>query len=141
MQIFVVLLAIVSVFLLLIKLLGSFSGRISERMITGYFQSAEALLERDKLPDDWNARLTTMAKRRAILERLLPFGPERNPARAYLMKRIKRLHKFFGKCPFVESPEAREMLLDRLDVVIDRWEKSDLPEILRYYDSTIDGQI
>ena len=56
------------------------------------------------------------------------------------VKKINELHKFFEKCPFVESPESRELLLTRLDVIIERWEGSDQTEILRYYDFAVDAR-
>jgi hypothetical protein len=140
MQMFIVLLAIVSIFLLLIKLLASFTGRLSERMITGYFQSAESLLERDILPADWSARITTIAKWEANRERLNGLVPLREAAKPYLMKKIKKLYKFLEKCPFLESAETRDLLLSRLEVVIDRWEKSDLSEILHYYCASEDNR-
>ena len=140
MQLFVILLVVVSVFLLLIKLLGSFTGRLSERMVTNYFRSAEALLERDHLPPDWGEQLARTAKRGTARQRLIHRTPWREAAKPYLMKKINDLHKFFEKCPFVENPESRELLLSRLNDVIERWEESDLSEILRYYNVTVDSR-
>ncbi len=114
------------------------TGRLSERMVTTYFRSAEALIERDRLPQSWSGRLTETAKRGTVRQRLIYVVPWQEVAKPYLMKEIKGLHKYFEKCPFVENPEARELLLKRIGVVIERWESSELSEILSYYDVSID---
>ena len=71
MQLFIILVVVVSVFLLLIKLVGSLTGRISERMVTNYFRSAEALLERDRLPENWNQEVARMARRGSARHRII----------------------------------------------------------------------
>jgi hypothetical protein len=124
--------------LFLFKMLGSVTGRLTERMVTTYFRSAEALLDRDRLPSDWNEGLTAMAKRGTVQHRLIYRVPWQEVAKPYLMKKVNGLHKYFEKCPFVDSPEARELLLQEFDVVIERWESSELSEILSYYDFAID---
>ena len=134
MTIFIILIVVVSVFLLLIKLIGSLTGRVSERMVTNFFRSAEALLERDRIPDDWNSELQKMARRGTVRQKVVYTVPWREAAKPYLMGKINGVHKFFEKCPFVENPEARELLLKRLDVVAERWEDSEISEILDYYD-------
>ena len=138
MQLFVILLAIVSISLLLIKLLGSFTGSLSQRIVSSHFQSAEALLERDRLPSDWRGRLEGFAKR-GTNRQPPPLVPGVKAGKRYLMKKIHGLHNFFEKCPFVESAEARDLLLSEIDAVINRWDKSDLPEILRYYGVSVDN--
>ena len=63
--------------------------------------------------------------------------PWEQAARSFLLKKIRQLHRYFADCPFVEGPEARALLLEQLETVINRWEGSELPEILAYYDLTI----
>lgn len=114
------------------------TGRLSERMVTNFFRSAEALLERDRLPEDWNHELEQMAKRGTVRERVIYSIPWQEAAKPYLMKKINGLHKFFEKCPFVENPESRGLLLERLDEIIERWEASEYAEILKHYDFALD---
>ena len=140
MQLFIILVVVVSIFLLLIKLVGSLTGRLSERMVTNYFRSAEALLERDRLPDDWSAELGKMAKRGTVRDRVIYSIPWQEAAKPFLMKKINGVHKFFEKCPFVENPESRELLLKRLDEIIVRWEASDYAGILKYYEFALDAR-
>ena len=116
------------------------TGRLSERMVTNFFRSAEALLERDRLPQDWNDELAKMAKHGTVRRWVIYRVPWQEAAKPYLMKKINSLHKFFEKCPFVESPESRELLLKRLDVIIERWEGSERSEILRHYDFAVDAR-
>ena len=133
MNLFIILLVIVTVFLLLIKLIASLVGRVSEHLLTSYFRDLEALLEHDKLPDDWSENVMNMARAGHVRRRFFHQLPWEKAAKQYLIKKIRRLHKFFETCPFIESPEARASLLEQLEAMTRRWEDSELPEILAYY--------
>jgi hypothetical protein len=140
MQIFIVLVVAVSIFLLLIKLIGSLTGRLSERMVTNFFRSAEALLERNRLPEPWKEEVARMAARGTVRHRVIYLVRWDEAAKPYLMKKINEVHKFFEKCPFVENPESRELLLKRLDAVMERWESTDAQSILASYDVALDAR-
>ena len=43
------------------------------------------------------------------------------------------------KSRFLEGPETRQILLSSLDEVRDRWNDSELLEILKHYDFKVDG--
>ena len=138
MNLFIILLVVITVFLLLIKLIGSLTGRVSERLLTNHFRALEALLEYDKLPTDWVEQLKKMARGGRVRRRFVRQLPWEAAAKPFLIKKIRQLYKFFEGCPFVESPEARALLLEQLEAVTKRWESSELPEILAYYNLAID---
>ena len=128
MNFFIILLIIVTAFLLIIKLIASLTGRVSERMLTNYFRDLEALLTHDKLPDGWVEELKKMAHKGHSHH-----TPWEEPAKDFLLKNIHRLHKYFEECPFVEGPEARALLLEQLEALTRHWETAELSEILAYY--------
>lgn len=136
MNLFFVLLFILMVFLLLIKLIASLMSRVSERLLTYYFRSIEALLAEHKLPEEWAEQIKKMAKGGYVRMRLqrLPWDVE---AKAFLVKKIYQLRLFFERCPFVDSHEARELLLTQIDTVIRCWEASELSDLLAYYGFTV----
>ena len=139
MPLLLILLVVVVFFLLLVKLIAALMGRVSERMLTSYFRALEAIVELDTLPPDWGEQLQKMARQGYVRTRQ---GSMRwqDQAKPFLLKKMRGLRDFFEKSRFVEGPEAREILLESLDEVRDRWEGSELPEILAYYDLTIDAR-
>lgn len=133
MNLFIIFLIVITFFLLLIKLIASLIGRVSERLLTNHFRNLETLLEHDQLPVDWGEKLEKIAQgggAHILFVRQLLWDEE---AKSFLMKKILALYKFFENSPFVESQEARELLLEQLETVINRWEGSEVPEILAYY--------
>ena len=48
---------------------------------------------------------------------------------SFLLKKITELRKFFKTCRFVESEEARGMLIYQIDNLKERWQSSDASEI------------
>ncbi|MEM7132001.1 MAG: hypothetical protein AAF702_37165 [Chloroflexota bacterium] len=136
MNLFLILLAIVTVFLLLIKLIASLIGRVSERLLTSHFRALEALLEHNKLPDEWHDHLRKMAKGNSAVSPLGHQNPWEESAKSLLLKKIRALYTYFETSPFVESPETRALLLEQLADVAQQWEDSDLSEILAYYGPT-----
>lgn len=139
-MLFLVLLAALVAFLLIIKLLTAMSGRVTERMLTRYFRSAEALLDSDELPAEWGDQLQRMAHRGTVRTQLIRTLPWEEAAKPFLMKKLKALRSFFETYPFVESPEVRAMMLELFDAVAARWEGSDLSDILDYYDVSIEAR-
>ncbi|MEM7033429.1 MAG: hypothetical protein AAF629_28005 [Chloroflexota bacterium] len=127
MNLFVALLIAVTGFLLIIKLIASLAGRISEHFLTGHFRALESLLEDNRLPDAWANQLQKMAKNPSS------FQVEAKP---FLLKKIGRLRKHFEGSPFVESDETRALLLEELDEITARWESAALADILADYDLT-----
>lgn len=135
---FIVLALLVIGFLLVIKLIAATTGRLSERLLTNYFRSAEALLDSDRLPTAWGDELQKMARRGTVRTGLIQTSPWQEAAKPYLLKNLRALRTFFETCPYVENQEVRELMLQEFDTVTTRWEASDLPEILDYYDVPID---
>ena len=128
---------VVTVFLLLIKLIAVLIGRVSERMLTQYFRSVEALFADHKLPDDWHKHIEKMAHPKQGL-RPLKLGQEQ--ANVFLLKKITKLRTFIETCRFVEGDEARDLLVTKIDTVIKRWEDSELSEVLAYYKVDIERE-
>lgn len=142
MKLFIVLLIVVTVFLLLIKLIAALTGRVSERLLTRYFRDLEAIVEHDTLPATWENQLRLVAHGRRMGRRFgsesdVQGSPREEVAKSLLIEKIRRLQNYFEGSPFVESPEARELLLEKLEAVAKRWQESDLSEILAHYDVTI----
>ena len=134
MNLFIILIIIVTFFMFLIKFIVSLTGRVSERVLTRYFRSVEALFAQNKLPEDWVKHLEKLAKARRRSAQL----PRSARAKAFLLKKITELRKFFNTCRFVESEEARTMLLNQIDNLKERWERSDASEIVGFYKIDID---
>ena len=114
-------------------------GRITERILTGHFRALEAILELDKMPQEWGDELKQMAQQGTVRTRQGSIRWE-DEAKPFLLKKIKGLRDHFEKSRFLEGPETRQILLGSLDEVRDRWKNSELLEILNYYDLTVDGQ-
>lgn len=133
MNLFLILLAVVTVYLLLIKLVAALTGRLSERFLTSYFRDLEALLEEDKLPVEWSRQVQQLTRGRPSHTNTVDLASREGAAKAFLMKKIRTLSNYFQSSPFVESPETRALLLERLETLIRRWEESELPEILADY--------
>ena len=134
MNLFIILVIIVTFFMFLIKFIVSLTGRVSERVLTRYFRSVEALFAQNKLPEDWVKHLEKLAKARRRSVQL----PRSAQAKAFLLQKITELRKFFNTCRFVESEEARTMLLNQIDNLKERWERSDTSEIVGFYKIDID---
>ena len=137
MQLFFILIVLVTGFLLIIKMIAGLTGRVSERLLTNYFRSAEAL-DNDELPPAWGDQIQKMARRGVVRTGPAQMLPWDQAAKPFLMKKIRGLRKYFETSPFVENQEAREAILELFDDVATRWEASELPDILAYYDVTID---
>lgn len=134
MNLFIILVIIVTFFMFLIKFIVSLTGRVSERILTQYFRSIEALFAQNKLPEDWVKHLEKLAKARQRSGHL----PRSEQAKAFLLQKIMELRKFFKTCRFVESEEARSMLLYQIDNLKERWQSSDASEIIALYNIDID---
>ena len=134
MNLFIILVIIVTFFMFLIKFIVSLTGRVSERILTRYFRSVEALFAQNKLPEEWVKHLEKLAKAR---QRSLHL-PRSEQAKAFLLKKITELRKFFKTCRFVESEDARGMLIYQIDNLKERWQSSDASEILSFYNIDID---
>ena len=138
MKIFLTLLVAVVAVLLLVKLMASMLGRITERILTGHFRALEAIVELDKMPQEWGDELKKMAEQGTVRTRQ---GTKRweDEAKPFLMKKMKILRNHFEKSRFLEGPETRQILLSSLDEIRDRWNDSELLEILKHYDFKVDG--
>jgi|TARA_Y100000994_G_C15510161_1_gene367215 hypothetical protein len=137
-KIFLTFLVAVVAVLLLVKLMASMMGRITERILTGHFRALEAIVELDKMPQEWGDELKKMAEQGTVRTRQ---GTKRweDEAKPFLMKKMKILRNHFEKSRFLEGPETRQILLSSLDEVRDRWNDSELLEILKHYDLKVDG--
>ena len=113
-------------------------GRITERILTGHFRALEAIGELDKRPQEWGDELKKMAEQGTVRTRQ---GTKRweDEAKPFLMKKMKILRNHFEKSRFLEGPETRQILLSSLDEIRDRWNDSELLEILKHYDFKVDG--
>ena len=137
MNLIIILFIVVTVFLLLLKLFGSLTGRVSERLLTSHFRALEALLEHDKLPAEWGEEVRKMAQNRTVRGGLSDDLPREEQAKSFLLKKIRSLHKYFETSPFVESPETRALLLEQLEALTEQWESAELSEILAEYDLAV----
>ena len=66
MKIFLTFLVAVVAVLLLVKLMASMMGRITERILTGHFRALEAIVEIDKMPQEWGDELKKMAEQGTV---------------------------------------------------------------------------
>lgn len=133
MQIFLVLLVVVSLFLFIIKIGGSYAGRMTGTMVTDYFKAAEALIEEDTMPAAWLQRLRQMARRGSLLQLLPGQRSWQERGEVYLLKQIHKVRTYFTKCPFVDTEESREILLSELDELIALWVSWGFDGITEHY--------
>ena len=141
MNLFLTFLVIVTFFLLLVKLIGSYIGRVSERLLTGRFRALEALVEHDTIPIEWRRQAEKIKQSRSPR---WPFGTQHSPdeaAKSFLLKKIRSLRGYFETSPFVESAETRTLLLEQLDEIAHRWEASNVGDILSNYKTVSTQQL
>lgn len=138
-MLFLVLAVAVVAMFLMAKMLGPSIVRIVERLVTGHFKNAEALLERKRLPEEWNATVTRMASRGTIKERLVQGASWQTVAHEYLIRNLQKMRKFFTTCPYVADEETRTVILEDIDEIIERWNALDTTGILALYDVVVDA--
>ena len=125
---------VVTFFLFSITLIAVLAWHVSERMLAQYFRSVESLFAENTLPEDSVTHLRKLAKGRQDLRQQLWNAQ----SKAFLLKKITKLRKFFETCRFVDSEEARILLLNQIDAVKERWEISNTSEIIAFYKLNID---
>ncbi|MDE0783000.1 MAG: hypothetical protein OSB34_07435 [Planktomarina sp.] len=134
MNLVTMLFTVVTFFLFSITLIAVLAWHVSERMLAQYFRYIESLFAENTLPEDWVTHLRKLAKGRQDLRQQLWNAQ----SKAFLLKKITKLHKFFETCRFVDSEEARILLLNQIDAVKERWEISNTSEIIAFYKLNID---
>lgn len=130
----------VAALLFMFKFLGPAVTRVTERMVTGHFQVAESLLERDELPKMWGDHVRDMASRGSVRRYIVRAIPWQIAARSYLTRRIQKSRDFFSRCPFVEDEETRKAVLAQFDEIKQRWENQRVEDILEGYNLGIGRQ-
>ena len=81
--------------------------------IEGQFKAAEAITSDHRVPEAWlkQGRIKPGASSRAEAR-----------AKALVLKKLDTLIGYFRNCPFVDSEESREVLLNELRAVRKAWE-------------------
>ncbi len=97
-------------------LLAAYTRRIFKRALTDQFRAAEDLTS-GQLPKRW----VTEIDRQVALGRRVPFMATRKTGTELLLSRLDKLSEFFQNGPFYDSPDAKHLLLGRLEAVRDRW--------------------
>ena len=99
--------------------------------ITERFQDAEFILAHQRAPDSWQkprplfVRLMQGSGSIPWYERLTQaFQPEANDGdpQTYQLQRLDNLIDFFETCPFFQDEASREIMLDQLWDVREKWE-------------------
>ena len=134
MNLLIILVIFVTFFIFFTKLIIALTGKASELFLTRYFREIEALFVESKLPEDWVQNLRKIANRKRKYKRL----DRKEQARAFLLLKIADLRTFFKTCRFVESEEARTLLLSQIENLKETWETADMSEILTSYNLDID---
>ena len=134
MNLLIILIIFVTFFIFFTKLIIALTGKTSELFLTRYFREIEALFVESKLPEDWVQNLRKIANRKKKYKRL----HRKEQARAFLLLKIADLRTFFKTCRFVESEEARTLLLSQIENLKETWETADMSEILTSYNLDID---
>ncbi len=122
------------IFVFLFKFAGVITTRLSEKYVSTKFKAAESLLEEEKLPRDWLDRVT----RKAFRVQWLPLkrrtdSEMEEDAKEMMLVMLDGLTKYFEKCPFLDTPETRTLLLDRLNALAANWRSKEWREILATY--------
>ena len=91
--------------------------RTGNRM-NAFFAALDPLTERGVLPDEWKGAALRSAK---------------TGEKKHLIKKLDELYVFFAKCPFVEDHQTRNIILSKLDVIMDEWEELEVSALLVKY--------
>jgi len=118
----------------LFKFAGILTTRLSEKFVTTRFKAAESLLEEEKLPQAWLIRIRRTAFR-GRWARLKPrtLAEMEEDAKEIALQLLEGLTKYFEKCPFLDTPETRLLLIDRLTALAENWRAKDWRDIVQLY--------
>lgn len=92
--------------------------------LTDRFKDAEIILNQHHAPASWQTKTPVF---KAFMQGRLNsslFAPKRRvvPPKTQLLARLDELILFFETCPFFDSEESRDVMLDELWQERDRWE-------------------
>ena len=99
-----------------------------ERQVGSRFRAAEQIAGVGRVPADWVGRAERRVRRRHRLQALLGRGEEltgdvlTERIRADVLERLDDLERFFTLGPYTQSPEAKELLVERFSAARDRWQ-------------------
>jgi hypothetical protein len=115
MNLWLALLIMVLAVAVLMGLLALYARRLLDVSLTAHFRAAEAI-SHGRTPAEW---VPAISRQAALGRALLPWSP---PAESALIaRRVRRLRRFFERCPFFADEAARAQLLDCLSAAGDRW--------------------
>ena len=97
--------------------------------IEGQFKAAEAITSDQRVPEAWlkQSRIKPGASSQAKAA-----SEAEARAKALVLKKLDTLIGYFRTCPFVDSEESREVLLNELSAVRKAWEGCTWAELLAW---------
>ena len=137
-MIFLVLLGLVVLLILTLKLLGLAGSRIVEGAVVGNLRAADAILQQQRIPEEWIPRIIKRS-RPPVGRRTFGPAPEDGHAgsvdperaKAALMQRLQGLEAFFRKANCFEDRASRVLFFRQLRRVRVFWEKSSWESLTR----------
>jgi hypothetical protein len=109
-------LSIVAIFAIIVIFLTVYMRRVADVALTEQFRAAESIVS-GHIPDRW----VVLINRRLTVNKLMPIFQHNRSGIELALRRIDKLIRFFKNSPFVESEEARELLLSQLQETRKRW--------------------
>ena len=104
-------------FFVFVSLVGFYTNRVAGMAITNKFKAAEAI-SNGTVPEQWVKQINRHIARKSIMRRL---SVRSTTPEELLNKKLDKLYQYFETCPFFESPETRQLLLDELQETRNFW--------------------
>ena len=116
----------IGIVIFIFRLALRFASYLAKRMVERRFRTAEVLLKEKKLPDGWARKAVGTERTPATMA-----PPQEERARRILLKLLDDLTRYFETSPLFDTKETRDLMVRKLDVVYEDWQKRSVREILR----------
>ena len=128
---FGILAGLIALTTLAIKMVLSYSGKLTERTITRRFVDAQWITDNGTIPESWKSqpgRRLVLALNRIFYH----FEPESKEdlVKLYWVLRLEMLRRYMEKCPFFETEDARAEVVSLLTETRTRWISSPVVDVV-----------
>jgi len=131
-KLFLIFLAFIALFVLLVRGAIILMGRISGKYIGEKHKETETIINTGKPPKNWTYGLKKkIAKLKENSRRPGRILKIQKKAKNTCLDKLNRLIKYFKTSPLVKDEETRKILLDKLLKVHQRWKEKNGEEIRR----------
>ena len=130
-KLFLIFLAFIALFVLLVRGAVILMGRVAGRYVGEKHKETETIINTGKPPKNWTYPLEKkIAKLKESSGRSSRILKMQKKAKNTCLEKLSRLIKHFKTSPLVKDKETRKILLDKLLKVRQRWKEKDWEEII-----------